>query len=62
VIDGKILPDSPFRALAAGAGRDERVEQLTRVLDVSSQTTRYPGQASQQIWAGHSFDPFTLQR
>ena len=40
----------------------EPVEQLTRVFDVDSRTSRYPEQASQQIWAGHPFDPFTLQR
>jgi para-nitrobenzyl esterase len=38
------------------------VEQLTRVFDSDSRTVRYPEQASQQIWAGYPFDPFTLQR
>jgi para-nitrobenzyl esterase len=37
-------------------------QQLTRVFDTESRTTRYPEQASQQIWAGYPFDPFTLQR
>ncbi|MDT5329314.1 MAG: para-nitrobenzyl esterase [Mycobacterium sp.] len=37
-------------------------EQLTRVFTAESRTTRYPEQASQQIWASHPFDPFTLQR
>jgi para-nitrobenzyl esterase len=31
-------------------------------LGAESRTTRDPEQASQQIWAGHPFDPFTLQR
>ena len=35
--------------------------QLTRVFDGESRTARYPEQASQQIWADHRFDPFTLQ-
>ena len=35
--------------------------QLTRVFDTESRTARYPEQASQQIWADHRFDPFTLQ-
>ncbi|MDT5280348.1 MAG: para-nitrobenzyl esterase [Mycobacterium sp.] len=38
------------------------VEQLTRIFDAESRTTRYPEQASQQIWANHQFEPFTLQR
>ena len=38
----------------------EPTEQLTRVIDVESRTARYPEQASQQIWADHLFDPFTL--
>ena len=37
-------------------------QQLTRVFGAESRTTRYPEQASQQIWANHRFDPFTLQR
>jgi para-nitrobenzyl esterase len=37
-------------------------QQLTRVFDAISRTMRYPEQASQQIWANHHFDPFTLQR
>jgi para-nitrobenzyl esterase len=40
----------------------DSVEQLTRVFDSKSRTTPYPEQASQQIWAGHAFDPFTLRR
>jgi para-nitrobenzyl esterase len=40
----------------------EPTQQLTRVIDVDSRTARYPEQASQQIWADHPFDPFTLQR
>ena len=36
-------------------------QQLSRVFDVDPRTTRYPEQASQQIWADHPFDPFTLQ-
>jgi para-nitrobenzyl esterase len=36
------------------------VEQLTRVFEGESRTTRYPEQASQQIWAAHPFDPFRL--
>lgn len=40
----------------------EPVEQLTRVFDVEPRTVRYPEQASQQIWAGYPFDPFTLRR
>ncbi|MDT5015569.1 MAG: para-nitrobenzyl esterase [Mycobacterium sp.] len=36
------------------------VEQLTRVIDAPSRTDRYPEQTSQQIWANHRFDPFTL--
>jgi para-nitrobenzyl esterase len=36
--------------------------QLTRVFDAESRTARYPEQASQQIWANHRFDPFTVQR
>lgn len=36
-------------------------QQLTRVFDVESRTTRYPEQASQQIWAGYPFDPFSLR-
>jgi para-nitrobenzyl esterase len=36
------------------------VEQLTRIFDVQSRTTRYPEQASQQIWADYPFDPFSL--
>lgn len=36
------------------------VDQLTRVFDVESRTVRYPEQASQRIWAGYPFDPFTL--
>jgi para-nitrobenzyl esterase len=36
-------------------------QQLTRVFDTESRTTRYPEQASQQIWAGYPFDPFRLQ-
>ncbi|MDT5255995.1 MAG: para-nitrobenzyl esterase [Mycobacterium sp.] len=35
-------------------------QQLTRVFDAKSRTTRYPEQASQSIWASHPFDPFTL--
>lgn len=38
----------------------EPVEQLTRVFDVKSPTTRYPEQASQRIWGDYPFDPFTL--
>jgi para-nitrobenzyl esterase len=37
-------------------------EQLTRIFDVQPSVVRYPEQASQQIWAGYPFDPFTLQR
>jgi para-nitrobenzyl esterase len=40
----------------------DSVEHLTRVFDTKSRTTPYPEQASQQIWAGYPFDPFTLQR
>ena len=40
----------------------DSVEQLTRVFDAESRTTPYPEQASQRVWAGHPFDPFTLQR
>ena len=40
----------------------DSVQQLTRVFDVESRTMRYPEQVSQQIWAGHSFDPFSLHR
>jgi para-nitrobenzyl esterase len=40
----------------------DSVEQLTRVFDTESRTTRYPEQASQQIWASCPFGPFTLQR
>ncbi|MGX9790415.1 carboxylesterase/lipase family protein [Mycobacterium sp. MMS18-G62] len=51
-----------WRAFAAtgdpGWPAYERVEQLTRVFDVSSTTTRYPEQASQRIWADYPFDPF----
>jgi para-nitrobenzyl esterase len=36
------------------------VQELTRVFDAESRTTRYPEQASQHIWAGYPFDPFTL--
>ena len=39
----------------------EPVQQLTRVFDVDSRTTRYPEQASQRIWADYPFDPFTVQ-
>lgn len=35
-------------------------QQLTHVFDAQSRTVRYPEQASQQIWAGYPFDPFTL--
>jgi para-nitrobenzyl esterase len=35
--------------------------QPTRIFDAESDTARYPEQASQQIWANHRFDPFTLQ-
>jgi para-nitrobenzyl esterase len=38
----------------------DAVGQLTRVFDVESRTTRYPEHASQRIWAGYPFDPFTL--
>ncbi|GAA2235076.1 carboxylesterase family protein [Kitasatospora cystarginea] len=34
--------------------------QLTRVLDAESQTVRYPGQASSQIWEGRTPAPFDL--
>jgi para-nitrobenzyl esterase len=44
----------------AGWAAYDHAQQLTRVLDVESRTVRYPEQASQQIWAGHPFDPFTL--
>ena len=37
-------------------------QQLTRVFDAESRTTRYQEQASQRIWAGYPFDPFTLHR
>jgi para-nitrobenzyl esterase len=40
----------------------DSVEQLTRVFDAQSRTTRYPEQASQRIWAGYRFDPFPLHR
>jgi para-nitrobenzyl esterase len=40
----------------------ETAEQLTRIFDVQPSVVRYPEQASQQIWAGYPFDPFTLQR
>jgi para-nitrobenzyl esterase len=35
-------------------------EQLTRVFDAESRTTRYPEQTSQRIWADHPFDPFSM--
>ena len=38
----------------------EPEDQLTRVFDIESRTVRYPEQASQRIWAGYPFDPFTL--
>ena len=37
-------------------------QQLSRVFDAESCTTRYPEKAAQQIWASYPFDPFTLQR
>jgi para-nitrobenzyl esterase len=39
----------------------ESGQQLTRVFDEESYTTRYPEQASQRIWSGYPFDPFCLR-
>ena len=55
---------SAWRAFATGGDPGwpsyNADQQLTRVFDEGSRTTRYPEQASQSIWASHPFDPFSL--